>query len=158
MSEEKVRAGRDRYFARNNFSEQSYTARRFPIFVGKRPVYVPNPGFLPWHDLHHVVTGYPTGLVGEAEISAYELRTGCKSVMVFILCVGAIVIAMMVAPRRVWRAWKNARGARNLYERKVPYEELLEMTIGDLRVSVGIPRRGYVEETASGDGQPHSIS
>ena len=40
---------------------------------------LPNPGFLPWHDLHHVATGYGTGLIGEAEISAYELRAGCGS-------------------------------------------------------------------------------
>jgi len=138
-----VRAGRDRYFAENDFGLESYTARHFPIYVGKRPIYVPNPGFLPWHDLHHVVTGYPTGLVGEAEISAYELRAGCRSVMVFILCIGAIAIATFVAPRRIWRAWTRARGARNLYGKEVPYETLLEMTVGDLRESLGIPRNGY---------------
>ena len=142
MSAETVRMSRDRYLAENSLSTESYTARRFPIFVGKRPVYVPNPGFLPWHDLHHVVTGYPTGLVGEAEISAFELRAGCSSVMVFILCVGAILIAMFVAPRRIWRAWKLAKGARTLYHTTVPYETLLEMSVTDLRESLGIPREG----------------
>ena len=142
MNVETVREGRDRYLAENSLSVESYGARRFPIYVGRRPVYVPNPGFLPWHDLHHVVTGYRTGLIGEAEISAYELRAGCGSLMIFILCVGAILIAMFVAPRRVCRAWKQAKGARSLYHTKVPYEELLEMSVADLRESLGLPRQG----------------
>jgi hypothetical protein len=142
MNEETVRAGRDRYLAENSLSVESYTARRFPIYVGRRPVQVPNPGFLPWHDLHHVATGYRTGLIGEAEISAYELRAGCGSLMVFILCVGAILITMFVAPRRIWRAWRQAKGARTLYHTKVPYETLLEMKVADLRDSLGLPREG----------------
>lgn len=142
MNSETVLAGRDRYLAENSLSVESYTARRFPIYVGRRPVYVPNPGFLPWHDLHHVVTGYKTGLVGEAEISAYELRAGCGSLMVFILCVGAIMIAMFVAPRRIRRAWTLAKGARTLYHTKVPYETLLQMSVVDLRESLGLPREG----------------
>ena len=133
MSGETVQAGRDRYLSENSLSIESYTARRFPIYLGRRHVFVPNPGFLPWHDLHHVVTGYRTGLIGEAEISAYELRAGCGSLMVFILCVGAILITMFVAPRRVWCAWKQAKGARSLYHSLISYDDLLEMTVTDLR-------------------------
>lgn len=139
MKAETVRTGRDRYLEENSLSIESYSARRFPIYVGRWPVYVPNPGYLPWHDLHHVVTGYRTGLIGEAEISAYELRAGCGSVMVFILCVGAILIAMFVAPRRVWRAWKRAKGAHTLYHTKLAYESLLEMSVADLRAQLGLP-------------------
>jgi len=140
MKAETVRAGRDRYLEENSLSVESYSAKRFPIYVGRWPVYVPNPGYLPWHDLHHVVTGYRTGLIGEAEISAYELRAGCGSVMVFILCVGAILIAMFVAPGRVWRAWKRAKGAHTLYHTKLPYETLLEMSVADLREQLGLPQ------------------
>jgi ubiquinone biosynthesis protein Coq4 len=103
---------------------------------------VPNPGFLPWHDLHHVATGYGTGLIGEAEISAYELRAGCGSLMIFVLCVGAILIAMFVAPRRVFHAWQQAKGSRSLYHTKVPYEDLLEMSLNELRDHLGLPRGG----------------
>ena len=137
-----VRAGRDRYLEENSLSVESYSARRFPIYVGRWPVYVPNPGYLPWHDLHHVVTGYRTGLIGEAEISAYELRAGCGSVMVFILCIGAILFAMFIAPRRVWRAWRRAKGARTLYHSELPYETLLEMSVADLREHLGLPQEG----------------
>jgi len=143
MSSETVRAGRDRYLAENSLSTDSYTARRFPIYVGSRPVYLPNPGYLPWHDLHHVATGYKTGLVGEAELSAYELRSGCRSLFIIILCVGAMVIAMFVAPQRVLRAWKLAKGTRNLYRRHVSYDSVLDMTVGELRNMLGIPRQGF---------------
>jgi ubiquinone biosynthesis protein Coq4 len=143
MSSETVREGRDRYLAENSLSTETYTARRFPIYLGSRPVYLPNPGYLPWHDLHHVATGYQTGLVGEAEISAYELRSGCRSLFIIMLCVGAMVIAMFVAPQRVLRAWKVARGTRNLYRRHVSYDSLLDMTVGELRDMLGIPRQGF---------------
>jgi ubiquinone biosynthesis protein Coq4 len=143
MSAEIVRAGRDHYLAENSLSTDSYTARRFPIYVGSRAIYLPNPGYLPWHDLHHVVTGYKTGLVGEAEISAYELRSGCRSPFIIILCVGAMLIALFVAPRRVMRAWQSARGTRNLYRQDVPYDSLLEMKVEELRRMLGIPREGF---------------
>ena len=143
MSGETVRAGRDHYLAENSLSTDSYSASRFPIYVGSRPIYLPNPGYLPWHDLHHVATGYKTGLVGEAEISAYELRSGCRSFFIIILCIGAMMIAMFVAPRRVMRAWTIAKGTRNLYRREVSYDALLEMRIEELRDMLRIPREGF---------------
>ena len=142
MSEEKVRIGRDRYLTANGLSIESYQAKKFPIYVGRWAVWLPNPGFLPTHDLHHVVTGYSTGLLGEAEISAYELRGGCGSLMIFILCMGDIMIGMFVAPGRIWKAWQQADGTRNLYYTTIPYEELQEMSVGDLRQQLGLPRAG----------------
>ena len=136
--DETVRAGRDLYLAENSLSAESYTAPGFPIYVGKWRVRLPNPGLLRWHDLHHVVTGYGTGLMGEAEISAYELRAGCRSPMVFVLCVGAIVFGMFVSPRRIYRAWKRAKGTRTLYYTNISYSTLLEMSVSNLRQHLGI--------------------
>src|SRR5262245_48323065 len=112
---EKVIEGRDRYLLENGLSLQSYAARKFPIYVGRWAVWLPNPGFLPTHDLHHVITGYGTGLIGEAEISAYELRGGCGSAMIFILCIGAIFFGIFVAPKRIWKAWQKSKATKNLY-------------------------------------------
>ena len=50
---------------------------------------------------------------------------------------------MFVAPRRVLRAWKNAKGTRNLYRREVSYDSLLEMPVEELREMLGIPREGF---------------
>ncbi|MFL6254531.1 MAG: Coq4 family protein [Pyrinomonadaceae bacterium] len=142
MSDETVRAGRDRYLADNSLTVDSYSASGFPVYVGRWPVRLPNPGLLHLHDLHHVVTGYSTGLVGEAEISAYELRAGCRSFMVHMLCIGAIAGAMFVAPRRIVRAWRRARGARTLYHTDIPYETLLDMSVAELRRHLNIAPEG----------------
>ena len=141
-SEEKVRTGRDRYLSENCLTTESYAAKRFPVYFFRWAVWLPNPGFLPTHDLHHVLTGYGTGLLGEAELSAYELRGGCGSMMIFVLCVGAITFGMFVAPKRIWQAWRQSRGTRNLYFSKMPYETMLEMSVGDLRQQLGLPRAG----------------
>lgn len=143
MTDETVREGRDRYLAANSLGLDSYTARGFPVYVGRWRVRLPNPGLLPLHDLHHVVTGYGTGLLGEAEISAYELRAGCRSVLVFILCIGAIIGASVVAPRRVVNAWRRARGTRTLYFTEIPYEQLLDMRVSELRRHLGLPVEGW---------------
>ena len=143
MSAEAVRIARDRYLSQNSMSLDSYTASEFPIYAWKWTVNLPNPGLLPLHDLHHVATGYGTGFLGEAEISAYELRAGCTSLMVIVLCVGATLLGIFVAPRRILRAWKQAKGARSLYNTFIRYETLLEMSVADLRKHLGIPREGY---------------
>jgi hypothetical protein len=148
MIDETVRAGRDRYLASNSLTLDSYTDRGFPIYVGSWVVRLPNPGLLHLHDLHHVVTGYGTGLIGEAEISAYELRAGCRSVMVHLLCVGAILCAIFLAPGRIVRAWKRARGARTLYYSAIPYETLLEMSVSELRRHLNIAPQESSEDEA----------
>lgn len=137
--DETVREGRDRYLASNSLSLDSYDERGFPVYVGRWAVRLPNPGLLHLHDLHHVVTGYGTGLVGEAEISAYELRGGCRSFVVHLLCFGAILCALFVAPRRILRAWRRARGARTLYYTDIPYEALLGMSVAELRRHLNVP-------------------
>lgn len=139
MIAETVRAGRDRYLADNSLSTDSYTAANFPLYVWKWTISLPNPGFLRWHDLHHVATGYSTGLIGEAEISAYELRAGCRSAMILILCLGAIGIGLFVAPRRILRAWQRAKGASTLYYTRIEYDALLEMNVTELQWHLGLP-------------------
>jgi hypothetical protein len=142
MSEERVRAGRDRYLADNSFTLDGYRAPSYGLALGRRTIRLPNPGLLPWHDLHHVATGYGTGLIGEAEISAFELRAGCRGLLVFILCLGAIGLGMLIAPRRIIRAWRLARGKRTLYRTAIAYDELLEMKVVELRQHLGIPAEG----------------
>jgi hypothetical protein len=99
--------------------------RLFWVKVGPISVPVPHPGQLHWHDLHHLVLGYRTDLVGEMEISAYELRTRPRTVMVFLLCVAGVVTGMLWAPRRTIAAWKRAAGGRNLYGSGLDYAEVM---------------------------------
>lgn len=130
---ENVREARDRYLAASGFTTASYTDPNFIIKLGFIKLRFANPGLLPFHDLHHVATGYEASFMGEAEISAFELRSGCGSPLIFFLCCGSILMAMFVSPVRLWRAWKKAGGARSLYKTTTPYEALLAMNVGELR-------------------------
>ena len=134
-----VREARDRFLRESGLSLAGYDAPDFPVHVGPLTLLFPNPGLLPLHDLHHIVTGYRTDLLGEAEISAFELRGGGASALVKLLCVGAIAMALVVAPRRVIRAWRRARGVRTLYTLRPSYERVLAMRVGELRALCGVP-------------------
>ena len=142
MSDVKVRTARDNYLAANRLGLESYVSPLFRLKFGKIAFVLPNPGLLPWHDLHHVATGFGTGLIGEIEISAYELRAGCRSFWVHFLCIGSILLGFLVAPRRLLRAWRKSKGTKTLYYTTKAYEELLEMDLADLRSHLGIPGEG----------------
>jgi hypothetical protein len=139
----KVRSGRERYLAESGYSETTYSDPRFVIGIGKLNLTFRNPGKVHYHDLHHVVSGYTTGLVGEAEVSAYELRGGYHTFMIWFFSIGAVGIGLFLSPRRVIRAWRLARGARTLYDSPIPYDDLLEMELIDLRSMLNIPAGGF---------------
>ncbi len=74
---------RDVYLAANGFNIRDYGASTFTLGFGGFRVKFPNVAarkrVIPLHDLHHVLTGYGTDWMGEAEIGAWELRAGCNS-------------------------------------------------------------------------------
>jgi len=73
--------------------------------------------YLKYHDLHHLITGYSVGRIGEGEVSAWEL--GTRSWLVSPLLGGMNLIALstglVLKPRRMWRAYRRGRRSRNLY-------------------------------------------
>lgn len=142
--------GRDAYLAENGFSLAGYDAKYsdYPLPFGMT-LPVPNSArrrrALRLHDLHHVATGFGTDKAGEGEISAWELRRGVRA---FGLYVGAIVISgallgLLVAPRRTLRAWRLARGTNDyLFRGTLSYEDLLQLSIAELRSALGVPSEG----------------
>lgn len=136
--QENVLVARDRYLAASGFTTASYTDPNFVVGIGPFKLRFPNPGLLPYHDLHHVATGYDSSLLGEAEISVFELRTGSGTPLIFFLCCGSILVGLCLSPRRMWRAWKDSRGGRSLYGTKVPYDDLLAMNVAALRKTIGL--------------------
>ncbi len=135
---ETVREARDRFLTENGFDLSCYSAPDLPLHIGRWIVRVPNPGVLDFHDLHHVATSYPTTIVGEAEISIFELRGGCPVPLVRLHTVGAISFGLVLAPRRMVRALRRARSVRTLYDQNISYETLLEMSVLDLRQYLGL--------------------
>src|ERR1700733_7268836 len=108
-----VREARDRYLAQNGFTTEGYTAACFQIDLLGRTWTLRNPRtrmrVVPLHDLHHVVTGYGTDLVGESEQSAWELRSGINSLFLWVFKLSAIAIGLLLAPRRVVASFRRAR-------------------------------------------------
>jgi hypothetical protein len=96
----------------------------------------------PLHDLHHILTGYHTDWIGEAEVAAWELRAGCKTLVVYWLDLSGVAIGLFISPKRVWRAFSAARGQRTLYRDSELCESIMQMTLGEVRSRLGIPIGG----------------
>jgi hypothetical protein len=104
----------------------------FPNFDARRRVL-----FL--HDVHHLLTGYPTTWTGEGEIGAFELRTGCGRLWAaWLFNGGGFLFGLVIAPRALFRAFVRARGCRNFYgtdERRVATLE-----VATARAELGLDR------------------
>lgn len=139
-----VRAALGQLFERFGFQDDAYTAKWFALYIGSRPVvYLPN---IPsrvrvarFHDIHHILTGYPANWRGEAEIGAWELATGCRtSFVAWFLNGGAVMVGLLLWPRAVWKAFRRGRKTRtNLYH-DFEYEPLLDMKVAEVREQVGL--------------------
>src|SRR5207302_2399442 len=73
---------RDEYFRVNDFGPNGgYDDAWVDFKLGPIPMPFPNsPGrkkAVRFHDLHHALTGYATDTIGEFEISAWEVGSGC---------------------------------------------------------------------------------
>jgi hypothetical protein len=137
---------RDRFLAENNFRVADYSAPTYTLKILGVPLKLPNTKAHQWatplHDLHHVLTGYPTNWIGEAEIGAWELRAGCKTLVVYWLDLSGVVIGLLLSPARVWRAFRAAKGQRTLYRDPALCQSLPQMTVGEVRARLGIPPGG----------------
>lgn len=138
---------RARFFAGNGFRVEDYAAATYTVKVWGLPVRLPNTKAHQWatplHDLHHLLTGYRTDWIGEAEIAAWELRAGCKTLVVYWLDASAAVIGLFISPRRVWQAFVRAKGQRTLYRDAALSERVLAMTVGEVRSRLGITPGGH---------------
>jgi hypothetical protein len=146
-----VRDGRDAYLAENGFTVAAYDAAWVEVsFLGvsiRTPSTRRRRRALKFHDLHHVATGFGTDLVGEMEISAWELRRGLRGLGLYVGAIIAMVAVggLVFAPRRTLRAWRVSRRASSLFQTEREYETLLAMTVGDLRREIGVPTGGLAD-------------
>lgn len=148
-AEWRVEDGLLAHLERGGFKREDYDAARTPVKLLGLTFSVPNPPkhrrAIMMHDLHHVATGYDTTLRGEGEISAWELRNGLRTIGWYagMYVVGGTAMGYAVAPIRTWRARRAAATGRNFFAgTPVAYEQLLDMTIGELRALLGLPKQG----------------
>ncbi|HEY0662024.1 MAG TPA: hypothetical protein VGD21_11980 [Lysobacter sp.] len=110
------------FYARNGFGEV-VGARPLTVLVYTGCLLVPMPNietrrrYLKYHDLHHLVTGYSVGRIGEGEVSAWELGTGSLwvSPMLALMNLIALSTGLVLEPRRMWRAFIRGTKSENLY-------------------------------------------
>ena len=132
-----LRAARERYFEINGFEGGGYEEGWVKMKAGPIPIWFPNTvarvKAVRFHDLHHVLTEYPTTWRGEAEIGAWEVATGCAAhYQGWLLNLLAFAIGLAINPRGVYRAFMRGRRSRNLY-RATFSDELLARKVGDVR-------------------------
>ena len=132
-----LREARELYFAINRFEGGGYDETWVKMKAGPFPVWFPNTKArvraVKYHDLHHVLTEYPTTWRGEAEIGAWEVSTGCAGhYPAWFLNLEALAIGLVINPRGVFRAFVRGRASRNLYGRRFD-DRLLAARVGDVR-------------------------
>lgn len=136
--ESTMREARRRYFEANAFGPNGgYDDAWVDFKLGPIPFPFPNTPArvraVRYHDLHHVLTGYATDIVGEFEISAWEIGAGCKSfAAAWVLNLGGTAAGLFRAPKRTFAAFVRGRRQETLYG-EGDLDALLDRTIGDIR-------------------------
>lgn len=85
------------------------------------------------HDIHHIIAGYPSTLKGEAEISTWEISSGCKG---YWAAFAINLLGMMMGifyPRAIFRAWVRGKNTNNLYDDALTNEEALNTPVSELQ-------------------------
>ena len=110
------------FYKRNSFGEKiGARPLTVPVYIGCMLVPLPNietrHRFLKCHDLHHLITGYSVGRIGEGEVSAWELGTGSAFVSpaLGIMNLIALSTGLVLEPKRMWRAFRRGCVSCNLY-------------------------------------------
>ena len=113
------------FYRRNGFGEVA--GRRPPrtvaVYTGCMLVPLPNietrRRFLKYHDLHHLITGYTVGRIGEGEVSAWELGAGSAFVSPTLGVMNLIALStgLILQPKRMWLAFRRGCRSRCLYPR-----------------------------------------
>jgi hypothetical protein len=132
-----LREARERYFEINNFKNGGYDDAWVKMKAGPIPIAFPNTKArirsVKLHDLHHVLTEYPTTWTGEAEIGAWEVASGCADhYPAWVLNSYAFAIGLVISPLTTYRAFIRGRHSANLY-RKVFDDALLSRRVGSMR-------------------------
>jgi hypothetical protein len=137
---------RARYFRLNGFgTDGGYEERWIKVKVWRIPIWLPNTEgrrrAVKLHDLHHVLTEYPTTWRGEAEISAWEVGSGGlkRYYAGWVLDLMNIAQGLVVNPRGIYRGFMRGRQTSNMYTVEFS-EELLRSEVGDFRVRLGLDR------------------
>ena len=144
-----VLKARNQYLAENGWTVEAYDAAWTEATVFGVSIRVPNTAAhrrgIMLHDLHHVATGYGTDLIGEGEVSAWEMHRGFKNLGLYVSSIvfAGMMLGLAIAPRRTLAAWRaSGEGERSLFAEELDYEALLATTVPALRERLHLPPEG----------------
>jgi hypothetical protein len=139
-----VAEGLSQYLKKYNLGDGGYNDKWFKInFFWKATLVLPNISnrvqAVKFHDLHHVLAEYETGLKGEAEIGAWEVASGCgKYYAAWLLNIGSLLYGFILFPSAVYKAFIRGRQNKNLYHNIEYGNPLLNSSVGEMRMKLGI--------------------
>ena len=87
-----------------------------------------------FHDLHHVTTGYPTTLRGEAEISAWELGAGGWGRLwyVWVIVLSGMALGVVFFPTATRKAYHRGQSQTNAYVLGIPATQMQNLPVQDV--------------------------
>lgn len=151
------------YLDENGFKLEDYDAATVKVTFWWLTFPFPNPPSrqlaVRFHDLHHVVTGYGTDPAGEAEVSMWELRRGISMFSPFVQAIiwSGALFGLVHSRRRTVAAWREAirgQGVGLQPASRRRYEELMGLTVGELRGVYGVDPQGVAGARALHGGAP----
>jgi len=143
-----LKEARELYFQLNGFGDDGgYEGEWVDFKFGPIPFPFPNYAghvrSVRLHDLHHALTGYGTDTLGELEMSAWEIGSGCADHHVaWVYNVMGLAAGTLLIPRWTWRAFFHGRQCGNLYRERFD-EKLLSRKVGEVRAALGIDQVGH---------------
>lgn len=91
------------------------------------------------HDIHHILTGYKSEILGEFEIAGWEIGSGCMNYWAaYILNSGGLLVGLLVYPLPTFRAFILGCRTTNLYQVNMTDDEIKHTTIHDLKNQIGL--------------------
>jgi hypothetical protein len=142
----KLRDALQLYFSKYHFENGGYDWKYFKLKIG--PFYFPIPNTkgrveaVKLHDIHHIITEYKATLQGEAEISGWEIASGCnKYYTARFLNSCSFFYGMFFFPLKMYKAFLKGRNVyTNFYQNFEYNEDLLSKTVGELRLMTSDPK------------------
>ncbi|MEM7400866.1 MAG: hypothetical protein AAF304_02835 [Pseudomonadota bacterium] len=114
------------FYSKHGFGEDfGFRPKTISVYTGCMLVPLPNietrRTYLKYHDIHHLVTGYTVGRIGEGKISAWELGTGSAFInpMLGVMNLIALSTGLFLEPKDMWNAFKRGCISTNLYSKKM---------------------------------------
>jgi hypothetical protein len=91
------------------------------------------------HDIHHLLTGYKSELLGEFEIAAWEIGSGCMNYFAaYLLNSGGLLAGLLIYPIPTFKAFLLGCRTINLYQLHIEEKTLKNSTIDELKKRIGL--------------------